>query len=228
MLASPVFFASVAAHGMPSVGYGASGLVRGRHRQAASRSCTRPFGIASVTRRKNFCRRRLGPEGTICYSKAKVFVMGRYADPTEKAIRCPLKGHQRPLLACLACRHFPCRAMTEERLALLRTSPFVQLDTKNSKLLPRRHVMYIFRMTSGELRDAPEDFSPDAPDFEQLADVEEVLVIGKVLVKQLRLVAKPREERDRIREQLSTPDLPEEMEEEKPRRRRRSSVRDED
>ena len=59
--------------------------------------------------------------------------------------------------------------------------------------------MYIFRMTSGELRDAPEDFSPDAPDFEQLADVEEVLVIGKVLVKQLRLVAKPREERDRIR-----------------------------
>ena len=134
--------------------------------------------------------------------------MGRYADPTEKAIRCPLKGHQRPLLACLACRHFPCRAMTEERLALLRTSPFVQLDTKNSKLLPRRHVMYIFRMTSGELRDAPEDFSPDAPDFEQLADVEEVLVIGKVLVKQLRLVAKPREERDRIREQLSTPDLP--------------------
>ena len=133
-----------------------------------------------------------------------------------------------PLLACLACRHFPCRAMTEERLALLRTSPFVQLDTKNSKLLPRRHVMYIFRMTSGELRDAPEDFSPDAPDFEQLADVEEVLVIGKVLVKQLRLVAKPREERDRIREQLSTPDLPEEVEEEKPRRRRRSSVRDED
>lgn len=177
---------------------------------------------------KNFCRRRLGPEGTLCYSKAKVFVMGRYADPTEKAIRCPLKGHQRPLLACLACRHFPCRAMTEERLALLRTSPFVQLDTKNSKLLPRRHVMYIFRMTSGELRDAPEDFSPDAPDFEQLADVEEVLVIGKVLVKQLRLVAKPREERDRIREQLSTPDLPEDMEEEKPRRRRRSSVRDED
>ena len=82
--------------------------------------------------------------------------------------------------------------------------------------------MYIFRMTSGELRDAPEDFSPDAPDFEQLADVEEVLV------KQLRLVAKPREERDRIREQLSTPDLPEEVEEEKPRRRRRSSVRDED
>ena len=154
--------------------------------------------------------------------------MGRYADPTEKAIRCPLKGHQRPLLACLACRHFPCRAMTEERLALLRTSPFVQLDTKNSKLLPRRHVMYIFRMTSGELRDAPDDFSPDAPAFDQLADVEEVLVIGKVLVKQLRLVAKPREERDRIREQLSTPDLPEEVEEEKPRRRRRSSVRDED
>ena len=64
--------------------------------------------------------------------------------------------------------------------------------------------------------------------IEQLADVEEVLVIGKVLVKQLRLVAKPREERDRIREQLSTPDLPEEVKEEKPRRRRRSSVRDED
>ena len=153
-----------------------------------------PPGTSRVPRpgtAKKFPSSRLGPEDTLCYSKAKVFVMGRYADPTEKAIRCPLKGHQRPLLACLACRHFPCRAMTEERLALLRTSPFVQLDTKNSKLLPRRHVMYIFRMTSGELRDAPEDFSPDAPDFEQLADVEEVLVIGKVLVKQLRLVAAP-------------------------------------
>ena len=44
----------------------------------------------------------------------------------------------------------------------------------------------------------------------------------------MRLVAKPREERDRIREQLSSPDLPEEVEEEKPRRRRRSSGRDED
>ena len=70
--------------------------------------------------------------------------MGRYADPTEKAIRCPLKGHQRPLLACLACRHFPCRAMTEERLALLRTSPFVQLDTKNSKPLPYGGTSCIF------------------------------------------------------------------------------------
>ena len=83
-------------------------------------------------------------------------------------------------------------------------------------------------MTTGELRDAPEDFSPEDPDFKQMADVEEVLGIGKVLVKQLRRVAKPREERDRIREQLSTPDLPEEVEDEKPRRRRRSSVRDED
>ena len=157
--------------------------------------------------------------------------MGRYADPTEKAIRCPLKGHQRPLLACLACRHFPCRAMTEERLALLRTSPFVQLDTKNSKLLPRRHVMYIFRMTSGELRDAPEDFSPDAPDFEQLADVRVAAFLRAVFERRKLRAARLL----RVRADESAPllvqaihDLPEEVEEEKPRRRRRSSVRDED
>ena len=70
------------------------------------------------------------------------------------------------------------------------------------------------------------------PNTGGLTGLEAAAVAGFVAAKPEAalevLAAITPEERDRIREQLSTPDLPEEVEEEKPRRRRRSSVRDED
>ena len=59
--------------------------------------------------------------------------------------------------------------------------------------------MHIFRMNDGSLREAPEGFRPESPDEEMLRDVAEVLCVGKILVKQLRLVPRPAEERAAIR-----------------------------
>lgn len=60
--------------------------------------------------------------------------------------------------------------------------------------------MYIFRTLDGALREAPKAFNPESPDLAMLEDVSEVLVIGKELVKQVRLVPKPKDERRKIRE----------------------------
>lgn len=60
--------------------------------------------------------------------------------------------------------------------------------------------MYIFRTTDGCLRGAPAGFDPEKPDFTALQDVVEVLVVGKVLEKQLRLVPKAKQERNDLLE----------------------------
>lgn len=59
--------------------------------------------------------------------------------------------------------------------------------------------MYIFKCDLGEFRQAPDNFDPDNPDFEMLKDVSEVLCVNKVLVKQMKLVVKSKEEREVIR-----------------------------
>ncbi len=50
--------------------------------------------------------------------------------------------------------------------------------------------MYLFRKKDGVLVEAPEDFDPKEPDWNQMQEVQEVLVISKVLVPQLKLVPK--------------------------------------
>lgn len=128
----------------------------------------------------------------------------RYTDPTERALWCTAKGNFRTLLGCLKCPRYPCAVITDAHVAALQASPFVTLDAAQCKLLPRKKTMYIFKMTTGELREAPATFNPEQPDFAELEEVDEVLVISKVLVKQIRLVAKPKEERAAIRAELST------------------------
>lgn len=127
--------------------------------------------------------------------------MSLYKDPSEQAIRCPDKGYQKPLLSCLACRRFPCTAISDERMTILKTSPFVHLEFNG--FISRRKKVILFHMSDGAYKEAPKDFDTEKPDMDKLVGVEEVLVIGKVLVKQVRLVPKPKEERDRIRTALS-------------------------
>lgn len=83
--------------------------------------------------------------------------------------------------------------------------------------------MYIFRMLDGSLVEAPKEFNPDKPDFDELKDVLEVLVISKVLEKQLRLVPKARQERSALLEQSRLEAAPtaeaEEVQEPKKKRR---------
>lgn len=130
--------------------------------------------------------------------------MGRYRDPAEAAIWCRRKEYKIPILHCLKCGRFPCAGFPDGAMAALEASAFVEIRLEG--FAARRVLMHVFRKTDGSLVDAPEDFDPDRPDGKLLEDVEEVLVVGKVLVKQLRLVPRPREEIRAIREELSTPD----------------------
>ena len=63
--------------------------------------------------------------------------------------------------------------------------------------------MLLFHMTDGSYKEAQRGFDVDKPDLGMLEDVEEVLVVGKVLVKQIRLVPRPKEERAQIRTAMS-------------------------
>ncbi len=57
--------------------------------------------------------------------------------------------------------------------------------------------MYLFKKTDGTLVEAPEDFDPKEPDWNRMQEVEEVLVIGKVLVPQMKLVPKTQSSGDK-------------------------------
>lgn len=120
-----------------------------------------------------------------------------YRDPAEAPIRCKTKGYQVPLLLCLKCRKFPCVDISDAHMETLETSEFVDREYPGWEV--RRTRMYIFRKNDGSLVEAPRDFDPDKPDFTTLEDVSEVLVISKVLVKQVRLVPKSKEEITRVR-----------------------------
>ncbi len=48
--------------------------------------------------------------------------------------------------------------------------------------------MYLFRKTDGSITPAPDDFDPQNPDWSHLHDVQEVMVVSKVLVPQIKLV----------------------------------------
>ncbi|WP_294623059.1 hypothetical protein [uncultured Bilophila sp.] len=74
--------------------------------------------------------------------------------------------------------------------------------------------MYILKYNDGRLVFPGEDFDPENLDWKMMEDVAEVLYVSKVFVPQIRLVAKPLEERARIRKSLSRAEA--EAEEETP------------
>ncbi len=122
-----------------------------------------------------------------------------YIDPAEISVWCGRKGFRRVLLGCLNCPRFPCPAIGEEAQARLRDSLFTMPDPDAPPWAQKKVRMHIFRMNDGSLREAPEEFRPESPDEDMLKNVAEVLCVGKILVKQLRLVPKPAEERALIR-----------------------------
>ena len=58
--------------------------------------------------------------------------------------------------------------------------------------------MFLFINSNGTVTQAPADFDVKNPDWEMLKDVNEVLQISTVYTKQLKLVPKTKEERDKI------------------------------
>lgn len=126
---------------------------------------------------------------------------GRYRDPAEAPIWCTRKGYQVPMLSCLKCRKFPCEGISEDTMQILKGSAFVTWEFAG--MVHRRVMMFIFKKTDGMLEVAPAGFDPDKPDPTLLEEVEEILVVSKVLVKQLRLVPKSKEEIAQVRQRKS-------------------------
>lgn len=124
-----------------------------------------------------------------------------YVDPVEKQIWCPKRQYWHPLLSCLRCAGYPCAAMDEERRQTLAASPFVTIDPDRSFLMQtrRRERMYVLKYNDGRLVEADETFDPENLEWKMMEDVAEVLFVSKIFVPQIRLVAKPAEERARIR-----------------------------
>ena len=123
----------------------------------------------------------------------------RHRDVAEIPVWCVHKEYQVPLLSCPGCRRFPCRGLSEEMAERLRTSKFTEQICTGLQGKRMVKAMYILRMESGELRLAPREFDPSKPDFSMLSDVQEVLCVNKVLVKQMRLVVKSQDEIRKIR-----------------------------
>ena len=110
---------------------------------------------------------------------------------------CYLTKYYKPLLSCLKCKKYPCPGLSREKIQALENSPFVRVS-EESKLFMRRKRMYIFKKEDGSLQEADPGFDLANPDFNRLLDVKEVLCVNKIFEKQLRLVAKSKEERAAI------------------------------
>lgn len=148
----------------------------------------------------------------------------RYRDVAEIPVWCVHKEYQVPLLSCPGCKRFPCRGLSEEMAERLRTSKFTEQICTGLHHKRIIKMMYILRMESGELRLAPREFDSSKPDFSMLSDVQEVLCVNKVLVKQMRLVVKSQAEIREIRQKIEQEDAGFSTENaEKPKRKNRKA-----
>ncbi len=64
--------------------------------------------------------------------------------------------------------------------------------------------MYLFKKNDGSIVEAPESFDQQNPGWEILQDVEEVLVVSKILVPQIKLVPKPSQPAPKKKDSKST------------------------
>lgn len=121
----------------------------------------------------------------------------QYRDPAERPIWCDFRGYQIPLLSCLSCKRFPCPASSKYHDLLEKSLFTEQLVTGT---VSRRVKMYIFKLNDGSLREASPAFDPDSFDDAVLSNVAEIYCVSKTLIKQTKLVVKPKEEIAAIRQ----------------------------
>jgi hypothetical protein len=99
-------------------------------------------------------------------------------------------------MACPVCNHYPCAQLTAQDLKMLKTSPLMRV-VAISFISRRVKKMYIVKKNDGTLAYLKR-LDEKKPDPNLLRNVEEIYVIGKILVPVLTLKPKPKEERDRI------------------------------
>ncbi|WP_034623110.1 hypothetical protein [Desulfovermiculus halophilus] len=118
----------------------------------------------------------------------------------NRSFYCPVYNRYAPFLACPRCPRFPCPELSATDRRMLFTSPF--LTRVVIGLHPqRRKKMYILKKLDGSLH-MVDDLDEKNPDQDLLKDVEEVYPVTKVLVPQLKLVPKTKEERRQIKQDL--------------------------
>ena len=118
----------------------------------------------------------------------------------NRSFFCPIYKRYAPFLACPQCAKFPCPELSTTDLKMLAASPFLTRVVVG--LIPQRSPrMYILKKLDGSLQ-MVDDLDEKNPDQEQLQDVEEVYPITKILIPQLKLVPKTKEERKQVKETL--------------------------
>ncbi|MFP4285728.1 MAG: hypothetical protein ACLFQG_09265 [Desulfovermiculus sp.] len=118
----------------------------------------------------------------------------------NRSFFCPVYKRYVPFLACPQCPKFPCPELSSTDLYMLSTSPFLTRVVVGFQS-QRRQKMYILKKLDGSLQ-MVEDLDEKNPDQDLLKDVEEVYPVTKVLVPQLKLVPKTKEERKQVKEEL--------------------------
>ncbi|MGD2269574.1 MAG: hypothetical protein PVI06_04175 [Desulfobacterales bacterium] len=99
-------------------------------------------------------------------------------------------------MACPNCRHYPCGHLTDQDIDMLRKSPLMQAVSV-SLFVRRIKKMYIAKKNDGKL-EVIRNLDEKKPDPNQLRNVEEIYVVGKVLIPVLSLKPKSKKERDQI------------------------------
>ena len=118
----------------------------------------------------------------------------------NRSFFCQIRQRFSTFLRCPECRHFPCRNLSRTDMLMLLTSPFLNRTVTDLKP-QRRPKMHILKKYDGTL-ELIEDFDEKNPDQALLQDVQEVYPITKILVPQLKLVPKTKEERASVKEGL--------------------------
>jgi len=103
------------------------------------------------------------------------------------------------LAKCCDCKHFPCQRINKKTAKDLQQSDLMQVA--GGKFKRRMKKMYLFLNQDGGIEQAYSGFDPANPDWDKLRDVKEVLCVNKVLVPQMKLVAKPKEAAEKPPEQ---------------------------
>jgi len=99
-------------------------------------------------------------------------------------------------MACPACHYYPCGHLAVQDVNMLKTSPLMRVIAV--ALISRRiKKMYIAKKNDGKL-EVLRKLDEKKPDPNLLRNVEEIYVVGKVLVPVLSLKPKPKRERDQL------------------------------
>ena len=109
-------------------------------------------------------------------------------------VACRVHGTRRPFMHCPLCDRYPCRQLTEQDLAALEQSPLMTRQIVG--LREEKRTVILIKKKDGTIVES--DLDIQQPTLEQILDVVEVYVVKTVLVPDVVLRPKPKDEREKI------------------------------